>query len=58
VAEVEGVHGIEDEVDEVVGGDPVAEIGREQERGVAVNRNEASGDTESDTGGRCGLQGM
>jgi hypothetical protein len=41
LAEIQGVHGVEDEVDEMIGGHPVAQVGREQQRGVAVNRNEA-----------------
>ncbi len=43
LAQVEGVHGIEDEVDEMIGGHPVAQIGRQQQWRVAVNRNKAGG---------------
>ena len=34
---------VEDEVDEMISGHPVAEIGRQEQRGVAVNQNEAGG---------------
>ncbi len=33
LAQIEGVRGLEAEVDEVIGGHPVAQVGREQERG-------------------------
>lgn len=39
--EIEGIHGVEDEVDEMIGRHPVAQIRREQQRSVAVSRNKA-----------------
>jgi hypothetical protein len=42
LTQVEGIHGVEDEVDQMIGGHPVAQIGREQQQGVAVNRNEVA----------------
>ena len=37
------IHDRDDEVDEVAGGHPVAQVGREQQRGVAVNGDEPRG---------------
>jgi hypothetical protein len=39
--QIQGVHGVEDEVNEVIGGHPIAEVGGEPQRGVAVKGNEA-----------------
>ena len=41
LAQVEGLHRIEDEVDERIGGHPVAPIGREQQRRVVIDVDEA-----------------
>ena len=41
LAQVESLHRIEDEVDEMIGGHPVAQIGREQPRRVVIDVDEA-----------------
>ena len=38
LAQVEGLHRLEDEVDERIGGHPVAPMGREQQRRVVIRR--------------------
>jgi len=43
LAQVRGVHGIANEVDQVIGGHPLAQMGREEQRGVTVNGNETGG---------------
>jgi hypothetical protein len=43
LAQVESVHGVEDEVDKMIAGHPVAQIGGQEQRGVPVNGNEANG---------------
>lgn len=43
LAQIGGGRGIGNEAEKMVGGRPVARIGREQQRGVATNRNEAGG---------------
>ena len=48
LAQVQGVHVVENEVDEVIGRHPIAKIGREQQRGVAVNRNGSGWPCDSD----------
>jgi hypothetical protein len=41
LAQVQGVDGVEDEMNQIMGGHPLAQIGWEQQRGVAVDGNEA-----------------
>ena len=41
LAQVEGLHRLEDEVDERIGGHPVAPMGRKQQRRVVINVDEA-----------------
>lgn len=43
LAQVQGVHGIENEVAQVIGSQSLAQIGREQQRGFTINGNEAGG---------------
>jgi hypothetical protein len=43
LAQVQDIHRVEDEVDQMIGGHPVTEIGRQEKRGVAVNYNKAGG---------------
>ena len=43
LAQIQAVHRVEEEVDEMVGGHPVAQVGREQQRRVAVEGDEAGG---------------
>jgi hypothetical protein len=50
LAQVEGLHGIEDEVDEVVGRHPIAEMGCEQQRSVAINGYETGSYMVADAG--------
>ncbi len=48
--EVERGDGVHDEVDHVVGGHPVAQVGREEKRGVVVNVDEPGGHARSMVG--------
>jgi hypothetical protein len=43
LAQVQRGDGVHDEVNQVIGGHPVAQIGRQKQRGVAVNGNETRG---------------
>ena len=43
LAQVQAVHRVEDEVDEMIGGHPVAQVGREQQGRVVIQIDEAGG---------------
>ena len=43
LAQVEPLHGVEDEVDERIGRHPVTQVGREEQRRVVIDRDKACG---------------
>ena len=43
LTQVQGIHRVEDEVDQMIGGHPVAKVRWQKQRGITVNDNEAGG---------------